>query len=69
MDGLTDAQEQQLGLNSNKMDTDGDLCIDGLEVEKYHTDPLNQDTDGDGQIDGLEVFYGTNPVVKDEEEL
>ncbi len=65
-DGLTDAQEVQLGTNPNNPDTDGDGLTDGDEVNKYHTDPLISDTDGDGLSDGDEVLtYKTNPLKSD----
>ncbi|GAB4007373.1 binary toxin-like calcium binding domain-containing protein [Nocardioides ultimimeridianus] len=54
-DGLTDAQEAQLGTNPNNPDTDGDGLTDGQEVTTYGTDPLKADTDGDGINDGDEV--------------
>ena len=61
-DGLTDVEEQQLGVDPNKADTDGDGLVDGEEVNIYHTDPLKADTDGDGISDGLEVRQGTDPL-------
>ncbi|GEM_PF-1374268 len=61
-DGLIDTDEQQLGADPNKADTDGDGLVDGEEVNIYHTDPLKADTDGDGIADGLEVRQGTNPL-------
>ncbi|MCL2613692.1 MAG: hypothetical protein FWD95_10740 [Nocardioidaceae bacterium] len=54
-DGLTDAQEAQLGTDPHNPDTDGDGLTDGQEVNTYKTDPLNPDTDGDGISDGAEV--------------
>ncbi len=63
-DGLTDEEEVAQGTDPNVMDTDGDFCIDGLEVNQYQTLPLNPDTDGDGIPDGIEVFRGTDPKVK-----
>lgn len=62
LDGLTDDEEQKLGTDPHCMDTDGDFCIDGLEVNQYKTDPLNQDTDNDGVPDGIEVFRKTDPL-------
>lgn len=65
-DGLTDAQELQLGTDPHKADTDGDGLTDGEEVNKYHTNPLVSDTDGDGLSDGDEVLtYKTNPLKSD----
>lgn len=65
-DGLTDAQEAQLGTDPNKADTDGDGLTDGDEVNQYKTDPLTADTDGDGLNDGDEVnSYNTDPNKAD----
>jgi len=60
-DGLTDAEEAQLGTNPLKADTDGDGLTDREEVKIYLTDPKNPDTDGDGYLDGAEVKAGYNP--------
>lgn len=61
-DGLTDAEEQQLGTNPLKPDSDGDGLSDGDEVNIWRTDPLKKDTDGDGFPDGQEVKSGFNPI-------
>ncbi|HJQ04930.1 MAG TPA: binary toxin-like calcium binding domain-containing protein [Nocardioides sp.] len=67
-DGLTDAQEAQLGTDPNNPDTDGDGLNDGTEVNTTHTDPKKADTDGDGVNDGDEVSgaknttYGSAPT-------
>lgn len=42
-DGLTDGEEEKLGLNSTNRDTDGDGLPDGLEL-KMGTDPLMIET-------------------------
>ena len=60
-DGLSDAEEKQLGTNQNVADTDNDGLTDREEVQIYHTNPLNADTDGDGFLDGEEVKKGYNP--------
>ncbi len=60
-DGLSDAEELQLGTNPNLSDTDVDGLGDREEVKVYSTDPLNPDTDGDGYLDGAEVSKGYNP--------
>lgn len=60
-DGLTDKEEEALGLNINSVDTDDDGLFDREEVSVYKTDPLNADTDGDGFLDGEEVRNGYNP--------
>lgn len=61
-DGLTDAEEAELGTDSNSADSDGDGLTDADEINTHNTDPLNSDTDGDGLNDGDEVnSYGTDP--------
>lgn len=65
-DGLTDAQEADLGTDPNNADTDGDGLTDGDEVNQYGTDPLKADTDGDGLNDGAEVnSHNTDPLNAD----
>jgi hypothetical protein len=73
-DGLTNAQEAQLGTDPEKADTDGDGIDDGDEVSgatntaygNAATDPLKADTDGDGLTDGAEeTTYGTDPNKAD----
>ena len=44
-DGLTKAEEEELGLDPDVADTDGDGLNDGDEVA-FGSDPLNPDTDG-----------------------
>ena len=66
-DGLTDAQEDELGTNAATSDSDGDGLTDFAEVgfepgSATGTDPLVFDTDGDGIGDGDEVANGTDPV-------
>jgi len=60
-DGLTDAEEHELGTNKNSSDTDEDGLFDKEEVKIYLTDPLKPDTDGDGILDGEEVRKGSDP--------
>jgi hypothetical protein len=60
-DGLTDAEERQLGTDPLKPDTDTDGLMDGEEVKVYHTNPLAADSDGDGYIDSVEIKNGFNP--------
>ncbi|OQX14880.1 MAG: hypothetical protein BWK73_08325 [Thiothrix lacustris] len=48
-DGIPDAKEKTLGLDSSKEDSDGDGISDFIELAR---DP--QDTDGDGKIDALD---------------
>lgn len=51
-DGLTDAQEKNLGTNPNNKDSDNDGIPDKQEVG---SDPTKgKDSDGDGKIDALE---------------
>ena len=65
-DGLTLDEEESLGTNPKKADTDGDGLSDGDEVNKYKTNPLNNDSDGDGLKDNDEIFiYKTNPLASD----
>lgn len=61
-DGLTNAEEKQLGTNPKVADSDGDGLNDGDEIHKYKTNPLKADSDGDGLNDGDEVMnYKTDP--------
>ncbi|MFA6098131.1 MAG: hypothetical protein WCV50_02190 [Patescibacteria group bacterium] len=60
-DGLTDAEEKDLGTDPKNKDTDNDGLFDREEVKVYKTDPDNPDTDGDGIKDGQEVKNGYNP--------
>jgi len=64
-DGLTNAQELELGTKIDKRDTDEDGLDDGEEVNHRNTDPLNADTDGDGISDGEEVSQGLDPLNPD----
>ena len=66
LDGLTDAQEERLGTDPLRPDTDGDRLKDGEEVGTTLTDPLRADTDGDLLDDGDEVLdHGTDPLEAD----
>ena len=60
-DGLSDAEEFELGTDALSSDTDGDGLYDREEVRTYKTDPLDPDTDDDGFSDGDEVKNGYNP--------
>jgi hypothetical protein len=66
-DGLTNAEEEDLGTDPDSDDSDGDGIKDGKEV-KNGTDPTLADTDGDGLDDGEEEDYGTDPTVADTDE-
>ena len=63
-DGLTNAEEEELGLNPDSADTDGDGLNDAAEVE-LGTDGLDADTDDDGLSDGEEIANGADPLVVD----
>jgi hypothetical protein len=61
-DGLTNAEEAELGTNPHSFDTDNDSLSDIIEVRTMKTDPKKADTDGDGFSDGQEVLNGYNPL-------
>ena len=62
-DNYPDAQEIEVGLDPNNVDTDGDGVADGDEGNLYGTDPTVVDTDGDGVSDGGELFdLRTDPL-------
>lgn len=64
-DGLTDAEEAELGTDAMSADTDGDGITDAEEIE-LGTDATVADTDGDGLNDGSEVnSHGTDPTNPD----
>lgn len=68
-DGLTDAEEAEVGTDPLNPDTDGDELSDGVEVIEIGTSPLDPDSDGDELSDGEEVFgYGTDPLNPDTDE-
>jgi hypothetical protein len=63
-DNYADAQELEIGLDPNNIDTDGDGVADGDEGTLYGTDPFTWDTDGDGLSDGVELYdTHTDPLV------
>lgn len=65
-DGLTKSQEDTLGTDFTKSDTDGDGLSDGDEVNTHNTNPTNVDSDGDGLSDGDEVnTHNTDPNNED----
>lgn len=66
-DGLSNAQEIELGYNPSKPDSDGDGLLDGDEVTRG-TNPLHMDSDGDDLADGWEVTYGFDPLKAEREE-
>ena len=59
-DGLTDAEEMDLGTDPNDPDSDGDGLNDGYEID-IGTDPNDPDSDDDGIPDGTEIDIGTDP--------
>ncbi len=61
-DGLTLAEEEDLGTDPDNPDTDGDGLQDGDEVHTHGTDPNAADSDGDGWDDGDEVGDNTDPL-------
>lgn len=69
-DGLTNAEETELGTDPDRADTDGGGVEDGSEVE-FGFDPLQaaddtQDSDGDGLPDIRELSeHGTDPEIAD----
>ncbi len=67
-DGLTNAEEYEIGTDYTNPDTDGDGMPDGWEHE-YGTDPLVDDADEDPDNDGLtnieEYWAGTDPFNPD----
>ncbi|MHA2357882.1 MAG: FG-GAP-like repeat-containing protein, partial [Candidatus Heimdallarchaeaceae archaeon] len=69
-DGLWDFEEEVIGTNKNNNDTDGDLTLDGLEVNQYVLNPLVSDVNTDSDDDGLtNIFevdnYFTSPLNPD----
>lgn len=61
-DGLTDAEEQSIGTDPNRSDTDRDMLDDYAEVHVFNTNPLASDPDQDGVPDG----YDPRPAVEDQ---
>ncbi|MDP7114847.1 MAG: hypothetical protein QGH45_22935 [Myxococcota bacterium] len=59
-DGLSNAEEADLGTDPDLADTDGDGVDDGDELDDG-TDPLEADSDGDGLDDGEEKDEGCDP--------
>lgn len=62
MDGLSNSEEESLGTNPYKIDSDNDGLSDREEVMVYNTDPMNPDSDADTYLDGQEVESGYNPL-------
>jgi outer membrane protein OmpA-like peptidoglycan-associated protein len=65
-DGLGNADEEALGTNPDKRDSDGDGLADGDEVLRHRTNPIAADSDGDGLSDYDEInVFSTNPARRD----
>jgi peroxiredoxin len=63
-DGLTTAEEKDLGTNPKAADSDGDGLEDAMEVD-VGTNPLSVDTDGDGLSDKWETDNGFDATDAD----
>ncbi len=59
-DGLSDAQEKELGTDPKSKDSDKDGLDDWTEVNNG-SNPLKQDSDYDGLTDKQELEWGTDP--------
>lgn len=59
-DGLTNAEEAELGTDPNNPDTDSDTLNDGDEVKIFNTNPLDRDSDNDELDDALEISTCSN---------
>lgn len=60
-DGLTNADEQRLGTNPQRIDSDNDGLTDKFEIETLKTNPLKADTDGNGISDWNEDYGESSP--------
>ena len=72
-DNLINLDERAMGTHPENPDTDGDSLLDGDEIDRYYTNPLQPDADFDMDGDGLtnveEVdIYGTNPGDPDSDQ-
>ena len=63
-DGLTDAEEKELGTSPDSSDSDGDGFADSDEID-FGSDPLAADADADGLQDADEAAAGTDPNSAD----
>ncbi len=61
-DGLTNAEEADLGTDPKLPDTDFDGLTDAQEARELFTDPLLPDTDEDGYLDGDEIRAHKDPL-------
>jgi len=64
-DGLSDAEEKELGTDPESVDSDGDGLNDYEEVNDLNTDPTQKDSDGDGYWDSWEITEGSDPTDAD----
>jgi cell wall-associated NlpC family hydrolase len=64
-DGLTDANERRLGLDPQKLDTDGDNLSDSYEMITTKSDPRLADSDRDRLNDAFELARGLDPTSPD----
>lgn len=64
-DRLSFTSELLVGSSPFDSDTDGDGITDGLEVNKYNTNPTRVDTDNDGINDTVEIKTKTDANQKD----
>ncbi len=64
-DGVTDAEEAQLGSIPSLFDADHDGVNDQDEINLYGSSPLTGDSDSDGADDSLEIRSGTDPSSPD----
>jgi len=69
-DGLTAAEEVEIGTDPEKFDSDGDLLGDGFENGSDNLDPTQEndpfgDFDGDGLTELQEQIYSTDPDSSD----
>jgi thiol-disulfide isomerase/thioredoxin len=63
-DGISDTEEELLGLDPHSDDADEDGLSDQDELI-WGSDPNVADTDGDGLLDGEEVAIGCDPTLVD----
>lgn len=64
-DGLSNAQEIDLGTDPQKADSDKDGLSDYDEINVYGTEPLKTDTDEDNINDGDEIVLSLDPQKQD----
>ncbi|MDP9440802.1 MAG: hypothetical protein M3P34_01185, partial [Actinomycetota bacterium] len=65
LDGLSNAEEADLGTNPYNPDSDYDGLPDGAEVHEFGTDPLHRNVDGDDFTDFEEIARGSDPYTAD----